>query len=108
MTTQGSTHWWRFAIVVENDFRNVRGRLEYQWYSQFATNFEAVIVSGPLPRRTTVEDKIAVYLNYQLVGAWRDKAGAVSRVHELLARAPPGCAALIDAYKHVVITPITG
>jgi hypothetical protein len=103
VTTQ-ATHWWLYEVVVENETRSSQGRIEYRWYHQEITRFEASWVAGQ-PRRN---GRIHVRLNGNLVGSYSDKAQAAGHVRRLIARCPAACRKEFEAHQEVFWWAIDG
>jgi len=97
-----------FAITVENDFRDARAYLEFRWYTPEVTRFEAYIVGGRAPPRSRPNDRIRVYFNGNLAGAFTSKSDAVGQVRTLLAKVPPACRDIVEEHASYLFAALDG
>lgn len=92
-----------YHIVVENDFRDIIGRIEYRWYSALATRFEAVQTKSICPNNY---GSIRIYLNDKLIGSFKKKSDAVGCIRKLINDAPLACRSDFEAHGNYLFDAI--
>lgn len=100
------SHWWMYEILVENSIRNSSARVQFRWYKDDITRFEAVWAAGPRPQNS--DGNISIYINEKLVGVYDSKADAVGQVRGLIEKCPPACKPLFEQNQGVFLRAIHG
>jgi hypothetical protein len=76
-----------YLIEVDNPIRGINGRIEYRWYADTVTRFEASLVkSAPAKDKT-----IKIYVNGNLKLETYNKQDALGMLRTLINKAPPLC-----------------
>jgi hypothetical protein len=91
----------RFRIAMIDDFRDAFSYAHYRRWGQLEL-WEGGRYVGAPPARQRPSDRIEIWLNWELVGAYRSRAEAQAHVRRLIDEAP---ASLYDLTEYLDISP---
>lgn len=97
-----------FQIRVDNEFRNSTGVIEYRWYKDDVTRFEAAWSAGEMPKYPNEDTKIYIWLNEKVVGRYYSKQEALGHVRKLLDKCPATCKKIFDEHSKVLVKALEG
>ncbi len=96
-----------YSVTVENDFRNTKAHIEFRWYTDVVTRFEAYLVSGSAPK-DSYHGNIKIMFNDKVIGTYTRKEDALGHVRQILIKCPTECKKDFLLYSKYLESAITG
>jgi hypothetical protein len=92
----------RYRIGVINDFKDAYAFADYKDWGPLQT-FDASFSTGRLPLFQVATHSIGVFLNFKLVGEFKDKASARGLVCSLINAAPASAQKDFEAHRQILL-----
>ncbi len=94
--------------MVDNEFRNTWAVVEFRWYTEVVTRFDASYVAGPMPIKATYDAKIKIRFNEKDTKIFYSKEDSIGHIRKLMIECPDECRKEIEGAINYLICAING